>query len=150
MTAQPGELTLQMERVVPARRPVVFGAFTTADQLAQWWGPEGFAVPSLDFSPREGEGYRIEMQPPEGDAFQLVGAFREVDPPRRLAFTFAWEPADPDDVETLVELAFRDLGDSTEVALAQGAFKTDARLELHRDGWADTFDRLERFVTSAA
>jgi uncharacterized protein YndB with AHSA1/START domain len=49
---------------------------------------------------------------------------------------------DPDDVETLVALSFRDLGGSTEVALTQGRFKTEARLALHRDGWTDSFDKL--------
>ncbi|MEA2438043.1 MAG: hypothetical protein QOF65_2599, partial [Thermoleophilaceae bacterium] len=38
-------------------------------------------------------------------------------------------------VETVVELCFRDLGESTEVVLTQGAFKTEARWELHRQGW---------------
>ena len=147
MTAQQGELTLETERIVPAARPVVYGAFTTAEELAEWWGPQGFTVASLDFEPRAGNRYGIEMQPPEGDSFHLVGEFREVDPPARLAYTFVWEPADPDDVETLVELSFRDLGDSTEVAFTQGAFKTEARLELHRDGWADSFDKLEQFLS---
>jgi hypothetical protein len=59
-------------------------------------------------------------------------------------FTFAWEDPDPDDVETVVELSFRDRGGSTEVDLVQGPFKTDARRELHRNGWADSFDKLER------
>jgi uncharacterized protein YndB with AHSA1/START domain len=60
-----------------------------------------------------------------------------------------WEPPDPDDVETLVELSFRDLGGSTEVALTQGPFETEARRELHRNGWTDTFDRLEEFLSKA-
>jgi hypothetical protein len=34
------------------------------------------------------------------------------------------------------------------VALAQGEFKTEERRELHRDGWTDTFDRLERFLSA--
>jgi uncharacterized protein YndB with AHSA1/START domain len=89
------------------------------------------------------------MQPPEGDPFYLAGEFREVDPPNRLAFTFVWEDPDPDDVDNLVELAFRDLGESTEVGLTQGPFKTEARWELHRDGWTDSFDKLERFVSRA-
>jgi uncharacterized protein YndB with AHSA1/START domain len=61
------------------------------------------------------------MQPPEGDPFHLTGEFREVDPPTRLAYTFRWEPPDPDDVETLAEFTFRDLGGSTGVTLRQGA-----------------------------
>ena len=55
-------------------------------------------------------------------------------------------PPDPDDVETLVTLAFRDRDGSTAVALEQGAFKTEARRELHRDGWGESFDRLERLL----
>ena len=84
------------------------------------------------------------MRPPEGDAFYLAGEFREVEPPDRLAFTFAWEQPDPDDVENLVELSFRDLGGTTEVSLSQGPFKTQARRELHCRGWTDSFDKLER------
>ena len=61
-----------------------------------------------------------------------------------------WEEPDPDDVETLVELSFRDLGEATEVALAQGPFKTEARRELHRGGWTDSFDKLERLIARQA
>jgi uncharacterized protein YndB with AHSA1/START domain len=149
MTAQSGELTLELQRVIAGAPSVVFAAFSTPDELAKWWGPEGFTVASLDFNPRVGASYRIEMQPPEGDPFYLTGEFREVDPPARLAYTFVWEDPDPDDVETLVELSFRDLGESTEVVLAQGPFKTEARRELHRNGWADSFEKLERFISQA-
>jgi uncharacterized protein YndB with AHSA1/START domain len=139
-------MMLEMKRVLPAPPAAVFTAFTDPNELAKWWGPEGFTVPNLEFRARIGESYRIEMQPPDGDPFHLSGEVREVDPPRRLAYTFVWEPADVDDVETLVSLSFRDLGDSTEVALAQGPFKNDARRELHRDGWTDSFDKLERLI----
>jgi uncharacterized protein YndB with AHSA1/START domain len=138
-----GELTLEIKWSLPAAQAVVFRAFSDPDELERWWGPEGFSVPSLDFDPRVGKRYRIEMQPPDGDRFYLSGEFREVDPPSRLAYTFVWEDPDPDDVETLVELSFRDLGESTEVALAQGPFKTEARHDLHRSGWTDGFEKLE-------
>src|SRR3954453_10021055 len=165
-----GELVLEIERVLPLARPAAFAAFTDPNVLARWWGPEGVSIPSLNFEPRAGERYRIEMQPREGEAFYLTGEFREVDPSERLAFTFAWEEPDPDDVETLAELAlrdpggrrgeapdpddvetlaelaFRDRGGSTVVALTQGAFKTEARRELHRGGWTDSFDKLERLA----
>jgi uncharacterized protein YndB with AHSA1/START domain len=144
--AQPGELRLEIEHLFPAARAIVFRAFSDPDVLAKWWGPEGFTTPSLEFSPCVGASYRIEMQPPEGDPFHLTGVFREVDPPARLAYTFAWEPPDPDDVETLVELSFRDLGESTEVVLNQGLFKTEARRELHRNGWTESLQKLEQFI----
>jgi uncharacterized protein YndB with AHSA1/START domain len=142
-------LTLALRDVVPQPRPLVFAAFVEPDELVKWWGPKGFTVPSLKFEARVGEHYRIEMQPPEGDAFHLAGEFREVDAPARLAYTFVWEEPDPDDVETLVELSFTDLGESTEVSLTQGPFKTEARRSLHRDGWTESFEKLDSVVRSS-
>jgi uncharacterized protein YndB with AHSA1/START domain len=147
MAAQPGKLTLEMVRALPVAPVRIFTAFSDPDELAEWFGPEGFSVGSLDVDLRVGGTYRIEMQPPEGDSFYLGGEFREVDPPARLAFTFEYEDPDPDDVETLVELSFRDRGESTEVHFTQGPFKTEARRELHRDGWTDSFERLGRVVS---
>jgi uncharacterized protein YndB with AHSA1/START domain len=142
-----GDLTLELNRRLPAPPSSVWDAFTDPDRLAQWWGPQGFSIPSLRFEPRVGEGYRIEMQRPEGDAFHLAGEFRAVDPPRRLAFTFRWEQPDPDDVENVAELVFRDAGESTELALVQGPFRTEARRALHHDGWSDSLDKLEAHLS---
>jgi uncharacterized protein YndB with AHSA1/START domain len=124
----------------------VYRALTEADELGKWWGPRGFTAPSVDFEPRVGAGYRIGMQPPEGDLFHLAGEFREVDPPARLAYTFRWDPPDPDDRETLVSLSLHDLGDETEIRLTQGEFATEERYALHEGGWTDSFDRLDEFL----
>ena len=143
--AQPSEaLMLEMERTLAVDPAVAFSAFTDPAELAKWWGPQGFSIPSLDFQPEEGRSYRIEMKPPDGDPFFLNGEFREVDPPARLSFTFIWEPPDPNDVETLVTLHFRDLGGSTAVDLTQGPFKNEERRELHRGGWTESFEKLEK------
>jgi uncharacterized protein YndB with AHSA1/START domain len=142
-------LALEVRRILRAPRPIVFAAFRDTERLAQWWGPAGFTIPSVDFSTLVGEAYRIEMQPPEGDPFFVHGVFRTVHPPSRLAFTWEWEPPDADDVETLVDLAFEDYGDMTEIALWHGDFKTEARLALHRNGWHDSFDKLDRLLLAA-
>lgn len=142
------ELVLEITRALPAARQVAFAAFSNADELAEWWGPEGFRTLGIDFVPRTGNAYRIEMQPPEGSAFHLSGRFREVDPPTRLSFSFAWEDPDPDDVETVVDLAFADRGEATEVGLTHGPFRTEARRALHRDGWTESFDKLERLLAA--
>jgi uncharacterized protein YndB with AHSA1/START domain len=141
---------LEMTRVLRGTPSRVFDFFSDPGKLARWWGPEGFTTPSLEFHPSVGRAYRIEMQPPEGEAFFLAGEFREFDPPARIAYTFRWEDPDPDDVETLVELSFLDRGDSTEVVFRQGASKTEARRSLHRDGWTDGFDKLEALLSGSA
>ena len=124
----------------------VFAACVEPDQLAQWWGPAGFTVATLDLDARQGGRYRITMQPPEGEAFHLRGEFREVDPPRRLVYTFDWDPPDPDDQQTVVTLSVLDLGDGTKLVLDQGPFATEARRALHEAGWTETLERLEGFL----
>ena len=146
--SRPTGLMLEIMRILPAARPVAFAAFSEADQLARWWGPDGFTTLGLEFDPRIGDSYRIEMQPPEGDPFFLAGRFHEVDAPASLSFTFAWEDPDPDDIETVVELDFDERGDSTDVQLTQGPFKTEPRRQLHRDGWTESFDKLERLLAA--
>lgn len=128
----------------------MFRALTEPDELAKWWGPHGFTSPSVEVDLRVGGGYRIEMQPPEGDAFCLSGEFREVDPPARLVYTFRWEDPDPDDQETVVTLSLRDLGESTELVVSQGTFAVERRLALHEEGWTDALDRLQELMSSGA
>jgi uncharacterized protein YndB with AHSA1/START domain len=140
-------LVLEMTHLLPAPPPAVFAAFTDPDELRKWWGPEGFSTLGLDFDPRVGNRYRIEMQPPEGGAFYLTGEFLAVEPPSRLAYTFAWEDPDPDDVETEVQLAFEERGGSTELGLRQREFATEGRYSLHRDGWSESFEKLRRLLS---
>jgi uncharacterized protein YndB with AHSA1/START domain len=141
-------LTLHLERVLHAPRSSLFDVLVQPAQLARWWGPKGFSAPSIELDLRVGGEYRIEMQPPDGDRFFLRGEFRRVEPPARLAYTFAWEDPDPDDRETLVELSLQDLGDATELILDQGPFATEARRALHEQGWTEGLNRLHELITS--
>ncbi|HEY7103532.1 MAG TPA: SRPBCC domain-containing protein [Mycobacteriales bacterium] len=139
-----------MAPVLPAPRERIFRALTTPEELTVWWGPEGFTTPGIDLDLRVGGRYRFTMQPPEGDAFHLAGAFVEIEAPSRLVYSFRWEEPDPDDRTTTVSVSLRDLGDATELSLTQGEFATDARLELHRNGWTDSFHKLETLVQSGS
>jgi uncharacterized protein YndB with AHSA1/START domain len=144
-----GGLVLRLRRILHAPRAAVYRALSDPEELARWWGPRGFSAPSVDFDPRVGRSYRIAMQPPEGDPFYLSGEFREVYPSRRLAYTFRWDPPDPDDQETVVTLSLEDRGERTEVLLTQGEFATHERLALHEEGWSESMGRLEQVLGEA-
>ena len=137
---------LHLERIVPAPRERVFAACIDPEQLARWWGPADFTSSGVELDARAGGRYRIRMQPPEGEAFHLRGEFVEIDPPRRLVYTFEWEQPDPDDLETTVMLSFLEHDTGTTVVLAQGPFATAPRRALHETGWTETLERLERFL----
>jgi uncharacterized protein YndB with AHSA1/START domain len=121
---------------------------TEPNELAKWWGPHGFTNPNVEIDLRVGGGYRIAMQPPDGELFYLAGEFLEVELPNRIAYTFRWEDPTPDDRETMVTLTLRDLGDSTELVFTQGTFAAERRRALHEQGWTDSFERLEELMRS--
>jgi uncharacterized protein YndB with AHSA1/START domain len=137
---------LRITRLLPAAPADVFEAMTDPRELPRWWGPQGFSVPRLEIDPRPGGDYLFEMQPPEGETFRLSGEFLQVDPPGRLVYTFRWDPPDPDDRETVVDLLLEDRGGQTQVELTQGEFTTEERRALHEGGWTDSFDRLAELL----
>jgi uncharacterized protein YndB with AHSA1/START domain len=145
-TTPASELVVRLRRVLPASRERVYDALTNPVKLARWWGPNGFTCPSIEFEPRVGDGYRIAMQPPEGELFHLTGEFREVSPPERLAYTFVWEPPAPDDQETLAQLSLKNERGATELTLTHGSFMTEERRKLHEDGWSESVDRLRHIL----
>jgi len=142
-------LVLRLERSVPAPCAAVYRALTDPEELGKWWGPRGFAAPSVEFDPQVRGRYRIAMQPPDADLFHLSGEFREVEPPARLAYTFRWDPPHPDDRVTVVTVSLEDRGEETEVRLTQGEFATEERYALHDAGWTESFERLEQLLGEA-
>jgi uncharacterized protein YndB with AHSA1/START domain len=150
MNARAGGLVLELRWVLAASRERVFTALTEPAELAAWWGPHGFSTPEIDLDLRVGGGYRFGMQPPDGELFHLSGEFLQIDRPSRLAYTFRWDEPDPDDRTTVVTLSLDAVEDATEVSLVQGEFATEARLELHRNGWTDSVEKLRELVEPGA
>lgn len=150
MSEQPGGLLLQLRFALDAPRERIFSMLTEPVELAKWWGPRGFTIPEAELNLRMGGGYRLSMQPPDGELFHLSGEFLEIDPPSRLVYTFRWEEPTPDDRETVVTLSLDAVGGGTEVALSQGLFATEERLSLHRGGWTDAFEKLREVIESGS
>jgi uncharacterized protein YndB with AHSA1/START domain len=145
--ASPSEgFTLTMSREIPAAREIVFHALVDPGQIAEWFGPEGYIVSSVDFTAREGARYRIELQPPEGERFHISGEVNRADRPSLLEFSFIYEEPSPEDTETRVRLSLAQAGTATRLHLVQTGFKTEDRRSLHDRGWSDSLDKLERLI----
>jgi uncharacterized protein YndB with AHSA1/START domain len=81
---------------------------------------------------------------PNGDT--VSGRYVELDPPRRLVFTYGWERTDvqipPGSTTVEIDLIAQDDG-STLVTLVHRGLE-DAAADAHQGGWRHYLDRLRR------
>jgi uncharacterized protein YndB with AHSA1/START domain len=140
---------LVVTRLIDAPRPLVFKAWTNAEQVARWWGPKGYVTVDSDMDIRPGGAYRVVMRSPEGVDHRKRGIYREIVEPERLIFTFAWEAADGTlGPELLIVVTFEDLGSRTRLTLRQGAFETVAMRDSHTLGWTSCLERFAEYMVT--
>jgi uncharacterized protein YndB with AHSA1/START domain len=143
--------TLVITRIFDAPRPLVFAAWIDPAQAALWWGPKGFTTVSNEMDVRVGGAWRRCMRSPERTEHWSRGVYREIVPPKRLVFTFAWERggAAGHGPETIITLTFRDLGgDRTELTLRQEGFATVSGRDEHSVGWSSALDRFADYLAT--
>lgn len=78
------EREIVLTRVIAAPRARVFQAWTDPAQIAQWFGPEGFQVETLECDLREGGRWRFVYTGPDGTRWDNRMVVLKIDPPRRI------------------------------------------------------------------
>lgn len=124
---------LEVSLHVAADPEVVFPYFTDPERYVLWMGRTAL----LDAVP--GGEYRVQM----GDGVAALGTFIEVDPPRRLVFTWGWT-AGPDvpPGSTRVEVSLTAEAGGTRVVLRHHDLPDLPMREHHRAGWEMYLARL--------
>ena len=140
---------LVITRLFDAPRALVFKCWTDPAHLSMWWGPQGFALEACQLDLRVGGAWRMGMRSPEGTHHVKSGIYKEVTPPERLVFTFAWEdeagrPKHP----MLLEVTFADEGGRTRVTLCHTNLESENARDLHRSGWISTMDRFAAYLAA--
>ena len=138
--------TLRLWHRFEATPERVFAAWTRPEALRLWWCPAGWRPVQIEVDLRQGGAYRLSMNR-EGGA-QLVaghGHFLEIEPARRLVYTWRWDGAFPDMPETIVTVEFRAVTGGTELALRQEVLELPMCTRL-LSGWLAACERLEEAV----
>jgi uncharacterized protein YndB with AHSA1/START domain len=100
----------------------VFRALTTSE-LTNWWGsPEMYRTTSFTIDLRRGGKWRSDGVGADGHSFHVEGEVVDVEPPRRLVWT--WRPS-------------WDAGPTTTVAFALDPTPSGTRLTVRHSGFAD-------------
>ena len=85
------DTSVQITRLLNASIDKVFRAWSTAEGLKSWACPEGTVIGDVSTDLVVGGHYRIRMCGSEGQTYTAVGVYREINPPRRLVYTWDWE-----------------------------------------------------------
>jgi len=140
---------LVIMRVFDAPRHLVFEAWTRPEQLAAWWGPQGFTTVEHAMDVRPGGAWFRRMRSPDGELFVKRGVYREVVAPERLVFTYVNEAADGTlDQETLVTVTFAEEGARTRLTLRHTGFATAASRDGHEVGWSSCMERFAGYLAA--
>ena len=150
-TARPPiDRTLTITRVFDAPRALVWKAWTGPEHLMSWWGPRAHPAEKVEADVRVGGHWRHCLRSVEtGEKLWHGGVFREVVPPERLVFTFAWEEEGERGIENVVTVEFTERDGKTLMTMHQAPFQSAEERDGHQGGWGSTFDRLDEFLAQA-
>ncbi|MGK9168319.1 SRPBCC domain-containing protein [Inquilinus limosus] len=136
--------TLVITRLFDAPRSLVFKAWTEPEHLVRWLGPKDFSASGVRLDVRPGGAWRAVITSPEGKSYGMAGVYREVAPPERLVFTFAWEEDEAE--QMLIAVTFTERDGKTEMTFRQTGFRSAESRDSHRGGWEECFDRLPPYL----
>jgi uncharacterized protein YndB with AHSA1/START domain len=75
-----------ISRTFDAPREMVFEAWTNANHLVHWWGPNGFTLTTKSAEIKAGGEWRFTMHGPDGRNYPNRIVFHEIVKPERLVY----------------------------------------------------------------
>src|SRR5436853_7730161 len=138
---------LEIKRLIKAPRECVFDAWTDPEQLRKWFGPENVQTHDLVADVRVGGKFRWDLTNSEGEKMTCRGEYRELQPGKKVVFTWQWE--DDEDWENHVSIVTVELDDAdggTELRLTHEKLPNEESRDGHTRGWNSALDKFEKLV----
>ena len=152
---------LDFERSYPAPPVTVWQAWTDADMLRRWWGPDKTTVPDCEVDPRVGGSIHIVIEAGEamgkyqGTRWPMAGTFTLVEPQRRLTYDArSWTEGDEDTttIEHTNDVTFTESGGTTVVRLTVTITRIGPKAKMAafgmKWGYKAQLDKLDHLLTS--
>ena len=133
------------ELFIAAPRERVFDALTDPKQASQWWGAKGVCkMDDFSMDVRTGGKWSTTGVSAVNDAIEVHGEFLEIDPPRRLSYT--WTSSWLQKI-TKVLWELENVNGGTFLKLTHTGFAGDAAAtENHTHGWTLVLACLQAYA----
>jgi len=92
------DITLRMERLIAATPERLFAFWTEPEEIAKWWGPEGFTTTMHAMDLKPGGEWRLTMHGPDGKNYPNRSEFVEVVPLQKIVY----QHYNPDFITTVI------------------------------------------------
>jgi len=131
---------------IEASPQAVFAAWTTPEQMVEWWGEDGFyRVTKWRADLRVGGKWRSDGVSADGKKFAVEGEYLRFDPPKYLSFTWKHDWEENSSVTT-VELELHPTRRGTLLKLKHHGFTVQASRDDHKKGWARVLGWLRGYM----
>ncbi len=151
---------LTFERSYPAPLETVWRAWTEADRLRQWWGPEKTTVPECEVDLRVGGTIRIVMEAGDemgkyrGTRWPMVGTFSLIEEKARLVYEArSWTEGEEEatTIEHTNDLTLTGTGEGTTVTLRVTISKVGSKARMAafgmKWGYKQQLDKLGKHLS---
>jgi len=91
MTVELGSLEVRLIREFESPAALVYRAYVDPEAIPRWWGPGNLVTVVDRLEAWPGGSWRFCQTEPDGEQYAFRGFYHQVDPGRRLVYTFEWE-----------------------------------------------------------
>ena len=151
---------VEFERTYNAPLDKVWRAWTEAEQLKKWWGPNDVTIPECEIDLRVGGRLYIVMEAGEGmgeykgTRWPMEAKFTELEPRLRLVYEAkAWTDGDQEatTIETVQELSLTEVNGKTKLYLNATLNRVGPKAGMAAQGmeygYNQQFDKLAKFLS---
>ena len=142
-----GVVKAEIELAAPPER--VFRSLTDASELVAWWGAdEMYRTKDWVIDLRPGGKWSTRAVNADGTESTVDGEYLEVDPPRRLVYT--WRPSWDDYAVTTIEYELRPIASGTRLLVTHSGFGDRGTAAAGTgEGWKRVLEWLGEFIEAA-
>ena len=152
--------TMTLSKTMNAPIEIVWKAWSHAEWVSQWWGPQGFTAPVANMNFKEGGVSLVCMRSPDGFEIYNTWTYSKILPMHSIEYVLRFSdkngntlnpasiglpPGIPEAVPHVIR--FEDLGNSiTRVTITESGYSSQETVEISRLGMQQCLDKMEALL----